>query len=285
MSKKVTPEMVKELRERTGIGMGKCKEALDHAGGDMNKAIEILRKSGLASAVKKEGRETKEGLIAVGESTKAVALIEVNSETDFVSQNEKFKHFLKDMAIEAAEIMPHTLETFFKHKCKHDPSLTIDEYRALIVQSLGENIQIKRLLILPKQKDLSIGVYSHMGGKIVAAIELSGGQGHESLARDIAMHVAAESPDYLHPENVPSDVKAKEEEIARSQLQGKPANIIEKIIEGKLKAFYDQVCLICQKYVKDNSMTITQLLLHESKASGKTLSVKKFMRWQVGEAG
>lgn len=282
MSKKVTPEMVKELRERTGIGMGKCKEALDSAAGDMDKAIEILRKAGLASAVKKEGRETKEGLIGVGESAKAISLIEVNSETDFVAQNERFKQFLRDMAVEVAEIMPTSLDAFLKHKCKQDLSITIDEYRALIVQSLGENIQIKRILVLPKQKDLSIGVYSHMGGKIVAAVEITGGHGHEELARDIAMHVAAESPEYLTHEEVPAEVREKEAEIARSQLQGKPANMIDKILEGKLKAYYDQVCLVDQKFVKDNSITITQLLHNESKTHGKTFTVKKFIRWQVG---
>ena len=121
-----------------------------------------------------------------------------------------------------------------------------------------------------------------MGGKIVVAVELSGGAGQEALARDIAMHVAAESPEYLRPEEVPADVIEKEKEIARGQSQGKPANIIDKIVEGKVKAFYDQVCLICQKYVKDNTITITELLNKESKRLNKQIGLKAYHRWKVG---
>lgn len=281
---KVTADMVKELRERTGVGMGKCKEALDHAKGDMDLAIEYLRKTGMASAVKKEGRETNEGSIGVGESTHAMALVEINSETDFVAQNEKFKQFLHDMAQEAAELKKDSLSAFLASKAKKDPTITIDQYRALIVQSLGENIQIRRILVLPKNKDISIGVYSHMSGKIVALVELSGGQGHENLARDIAMHIAAESPDYLQPSDVPTAVVQKEEEIAKSQVQGKPAAVLDKIVQGKIKAFYDQACLVCQKYVKDNSMTVAGFLEKESKRVGKPLHIHRFIRWQVGEA-
>lgn len=280
---KITPQLIKQLRERTGVGMGKCKVALEEAAGDIEKAIENLRKQGMASAVKKEGREANEGLVGIGESGAAMSIIEVNSETDFVAQNEKFKQFLKDVANEAAELQPSSLEEFLNEKCKHDTSITVDEYRALIVQSLGENIQIRRLKILPKSGDCSIGVYSHMGGKIVAVVELSGGGGNEILARDIAMHVAAEAPDYLTEGDVPSEIKEREREIGRSQVQNKPEAIIEKIVEGKLKAFYDQFCLMNQKYVKDSALTIGELLEKESKAAGKTFGVKRFLRWQVGD--
>lgn len=279
----VTPQLIKELRERTGVGMGKCKVALEEAEGDLDKAIENLRKAGMASAVKKEGREANEGLIGIGENEQSIALVEVNSETDFVAQNEKFKQFLHDLTQEAVALQPKNLESFLSQKCKHDPSITIDQYRALIVQSLGENIQIKRIKLLPKSKDISIGVYSHMGGKIVTAVELTGGEGNEILARDIAMHVAAEAPDYLTAEDVPSEIKEREKDIARSQVKNKPENIVEKIVEGKLKAFYDQFCLLHQKYVKDNTITIAELLEKESKAAGKTLKVKSFLRWQIGE--
>ena len=278
----VTPQLVKELRERTGVGMAKCKVALDEANGNLDKAIENLRKQGLASAVKKEGREANEGLIGIGESDKAVAFVEVNSETDFVAQNEKFKQFISDLANEAAEILPKSLEAFLAHKCKHDASLTIDEYRALIIQSLGENILVKRVKTLLKNSEVSIGVYSHMGGKIITAVELTGGRGNEILARDIAMHVAAEAPEYLTAEDVPEEIKEREREIGRSQIKGKPAEIVEKIVEGKLKAFYDQFCLLNQKYVKDNSMTIAELLASESKTAKKHFGIKSFLRWQVG---
>lgn len=279
---KVTAEMVKELRDRTGVSMGKCKEALDKANGDMNEAIDILRKAGMASAVKKEGRETNEGLIGAAEGKDAVALVEVNAETDFVTQNEKFKQFMKDVAQDAADTKPSSLESLMSQKYSKDSSVTIDQHRALVIQSLGENIQIRRMMLLQKNHDLSVGLYSHMGGKIVVAVLLTGGAGQEALARDIAMHVAAESPEYLKPEDVPADVRAKEEEIARSQVQGKPANIVDKIVEGKVKAFCDEVCLVCQKYVKDNTLTIAQLLDKESKRLNKHITIKAYHRWKVG---
>jgi elongation factor Ts len=283
MSVKVTSDMVKELRERTGVGMAKCKEALDQAGGDMESAIDILRKAGMASAVKKEGRETKEGLIGAGESSSAIAIIELNAETDFVTQNERFKHFLNEICQQAAHTKPASVEAFLAQPSKTDPSITVDQARSLVIQSLGENIQIKRLKIIPKSADISFGVYSHMGGKIVTLAEISGGAGQEILARDIAMHIAAEAPDYLKPEEVPADIKAREEDIARGQVAGKPAAVMEKIIEGKIKAFYDQVCLICQKFVKDNTITVKDLVEREAKRTGKPLHLRSFLRWKVGQ--
>lgn len=283
LTTKITPEMVKELRERTGVGMAKCKEALDQCQGDMERAIDFLRKAGMASAVKKEGRETKEGVIAAAEAAKTIALIEVNSETDFVAQNEKFKQFVQDVAHEAAETHPASVEAFVQQKYRKDPSITIDQYRSLVIQSLGENIQIKRLHLFAKGHNSSFGLYSHMGGKIVTFVEIEGALGLEALAKDIAMHIAAESPDYLRPEDVPADVKAREEEVARGQVAGKPANIVDNIVKGKIKAFYDQVCLLNQKYVKDNSITITELVAKEAARLGKPLTLVRFVRWRVGE--
>jgi len=279
----VTAEKVKELRERTGVGMGKCKEALTHAAGNMEAAIDFLRKSGMASAVKKEGRETKEGLIGCAESQTAVCLVEVNAETDFVTHNDRFKQFLQDICFEAAETHPASLESFLEQKYRKDPTLTIDQYRALVVQSLGEHLKIKRLLLIPKDKSHSIGHYSHMQGKIVTLVELKGGSGHEMIARELAMHVAAEAPEYLKPEEVPADIKAREEDIARGQVVGKPAAIIDKIVEGKIRAFYDQSCLECQKFLKDNSVTVTGFLAQESKRLGASLHIAQFIRWKVGE--
>lgn len=282
MSGKVTAEMVKKLRDRTGVSMGKCKEALDHADGDMDKAIEWLRKAGVASAVKKEGREANEGSIAAAESSGAVALVEASAETVFVTQNERFKEFLKDVALQAAETKSSSLEALMQLPYQKDPSITLDQYRALVIQSLGENIQVKRLMVLPKASDISIGSYSHMGGKIVTVVELTGGSGQEALARDIAMHVAAESPEYLNPEEVPEEIKERERDIARSQVQGKPENIVEKIVEGKVKAFYDEFCLVCQKYVKDSALTIAALLEKEGKRLGKSIEIRVYYRWKVG---
>jgi len=279
---KVTAEMVKELRERTGVGMGKCKEALDACGGEMEKAIDHLRKAGMASAVKKEGRDVNEGLIGHSESNAAVSLVEVNSETDFVAQNDRFKQFIKDVAQDAADTTPASLDALLGQTFSKDSSVTIDQYRALTVQSLGENIRIKRMLVMPKSQDVSIGVYSHMNGKIVTAVTLTGGQGNEAFARELAMHVAAESPDFLNPEEVPADVKAREEDIAREQVKGKPANIADKIVEGKIKAYYDQACFVCQKYIKENSMSVAEVVAAEAKKLGKNITVQSFKRWKVG---
>lgn len=278
----VTAELVKELRDRTGVGMAKCKTALEEAAGDIEKAIEILRKAGIASAVKRESREAKEGLIGMADEAKAISLVEINSETDFVAQNNKFKDFLKEVAQMAAEKNPRDVAALLALKSKSNPSQTLDETRALVVQSLGENIQIKRIHLFQKSPQKSIGIYSHMGGKIMTAVELSGGSGNEALARDIAMHIAADAPEYLKPSDVPPAKLETEKDIAKSQIKNKPANIIDKIVEGKLQAYYDQVCLLCQKYVKDNSVTIQELLSKESKRLGKTLEVVSFLRWQVG---
>lgn len=279
---KATAEQIKELRERTGVSMGKCKEALDQSNGDMEAAIDFLRKAGMASAVKKESREANEGLVAFSDIGNVVAILEVNSETDFVAQNDKFKAFLKDLCDEASRLAPASLEVLLSSPYSKDPSITIDQHRAITMQSLGENIQVKRMLLLPKGPDLSIGLYSHMGGKIVTAVVLQGASGCESLAREIAMHTAAEAPDFLKPEEVPADVKLREEEVARGQIQGKPENMIAKIVEGKVKAFYDQVCLVCQKFIKDNALTVGEVVDREAKKIGKPLSIQSFVRWKVG---
>lgn len=283
MSVQVTAAMIKELRERTGIGMGKCKEALEEAKGDMELAISNLRKAGMASAVKKEGRATNEGQIAIAENGKTIAIIEVNAETDFVVKNDRFQKFLKDIAHEAAVTAPKSLDLFLQQKYSKEPSLTIDQYRATIVQAIGENIQIRRLETLTKGSDKSLGIYSHMGGKIVTVVEISGSPAEEALAKDIAMHTAAAAPEYLSPEKVPTNIIEQEKEIAKSQIKGKPANILDKIVEGKINAYYDAACLIRQKYIRDDSMTIMDLVSKRAKEVGKPLSVTYFIRWNVGQ--
>ena len=279
----VTAAMIKELRERTGIGMGKCKEALDEANGDINLAIENLRKSGLAQAVKKEGRATNEGVISVAENSNAIAIVEVNAETDFVVKNDRFQDFLKSITEEIITTQPASLEAFLGQKYSKDNSLTIDEFRATIIQAIGENIQIRRLLLLPKTADKSVGVYSHLGGKIVTAVEIVGSSKQEDLAKGIAMHVAAAAPEYLAPENVPENIINTEKEIAREQVQGKPANIVDKIVEGKLSAYYDAACLTRQKYIRDDSLTIAELVSNKAKQDGGELKLSNFIRWAVGQ--
>lgn len=279
----ITPGMIKELRERTGVGMGKCKEALEEAKGDMELAIANLRKAGMASAVKKEGRETKEGMIGIAENGPIVAIVEVNAETDFVVKNDRFKEFLNNIAQEAAKTNPASIDAFLSQKYSKEPALTIDQYRATVVQTIGENIQIRRVITLKKAADRSIGIYSHLGGKIVTVVEITGSGSEEAIAKDIAMHTAAAAPEYLSPEKVPQEVINNEKDIARAQIAGKPANIVEKIVEGKVNAYYDTNCLIKQKYIRDDSITIADLVNKRAKETGKPLTVANFVRWTVGQ--
>lgn len=281
MAATITPSMIKELRERTGIGMSKCKDALTTANGDMELAIANLRKEGLASAVKKEGREAKEGLVASKANDTHIAIAEVNAETDFVVKNDKFLEFLGNVVDEVLATKATDAESFLKQQFSKDSSLTIDEYRATIVQMIGENIQVRRIQLIEKQSGRSYGLYSHMGGKIFTLVELEGNESSEALAKDLAMHVAAEAPDYLEPKSVPSDVIEGEKDIAREQIKGKPADIVEKILQGKVQAFYQQVCFINQKYVKDTSLSVEDFLAQQSKEQGCTYKVTNFVRWQV----
>lgn len=278
----ITADMIKQLRERTGVGMGKCKEALEQAGGDMDLAIDNLRKAGIASAVKKESRDTKEGMILAKETSNCVIVVEANAETDFVVQNERFRNFLNDVAEQILETKPADLDALMNAKFIRDPSLTVDEFRAGVMQSLGENIKIRRFQSFMKKHDESIGVYSHMNGKILTLVKIEGASGLETLAKEIGMHIAAESPSFLNPSEVPETILEKEREIALSQVQGKPANITEKIVEGKIKAFLDAECLVCQKYVKDNSLSVAEVVEQEGKKLGKQLKLALFIRWQVG---
>ena len=279
----ITATMIKELRDRTGVGMSKCKEALEEAKGDMELAIANLRKAGIAHAVKKQGRETNEGMIAVVDNDKALAIVEVNAETDFVVKNDRFQQFLRSIAEEVAATKPASLESFMDQKFSKDPQLTIDQYRATIVQAIGENIQIRRLLVLNKDNNKSLGVYSHSGGKIVTMVEITGSPSEEGLAKDIAMHVAAAAPEFLSPEKVPETVLANERDIAKTQMQGKPANIVDKIVDGKMKAYFEANCLLLQHYIKNDKQTITELVNERAKSIGKPLTVTNFLRWNVGQ--
>lgn len=279
----ITPAMIKELRERTGVGMGKCKEALDEAKGDMELAIANLRKAGMASAVKKEGRETKEGMIAIAEAGNIVGIVEANAETDFVIKNDRFKEFLTNIAQEIAKTNPPSLDAFLQQKFSKEPSLTIDQYRATVIQAIGENIVIRRILTLNKTADRSVGIYSHSGGKIVTVVEITGSGSEEAMAKDIAMHTAAAAPEYLSPEKVPQEIINNEKDIAKAQIQGKPANIVDKIVEGKVNSYYDTNCLVRQKYIKDDSITISDLVNKRGKEVGKPLAIANFIRWSVGQ--
>lgn len=283
MPPQITAAMIKELRERTGVGMGKCKEALEAANGDMELAIENLRKAGMATAVKKEGRATNEGMIAVSSQNSAIALVEVNAETDFVVKNDRFQQFLISLAEEIAQTKPATLEAFKNQKFSKDQRLTVEEYRTTLVQAIGENIQIRRLKLFNKGPNKSIGVYSHLGGKLVTVVEISGSNAEDNFAKEIAMHIAAASPEYLSEKDVPQSEIDKEKDIVKSQITGKPENVVNKIVEGKINSFFDAVCLLRQKYIRDDSLSIKDLVNKQAKATGKPLEITGFLRWTVGQ--
>lgn len=278
----ITPQLVKELRERTGVGVTACKEALQKTQGDIEKAISELRKSGMASAVKKASREANEGVICIEEGPKCFALVEVNAETDFVTKSAAFQEFAKNITKEACHIQPVNLEDFLNKPYSKEKDLTIDQYRALLVGSLGENIRIRRTEIFEKKPDCSLAIYSHLGGKLVTVVEITGSSEHRELAKDIAMHIAAESPEYLSEKEIPQRIVDHEKEIAKAQIKNKPDHVIEKIVDGKLKAYFNQVCLLHQLFIKDTSMTIQALLDKCGKESGKKLTVTQFLRWKVG---
>ena len=278
----ITAQMVKDLREKTGVGMSKCKEALEQSRGNVEEAISFLRKAGLTSAAKKEGRTTKEGAVVAHIGPTDIAIIEVDAETDFVVKNDKFIAFTKEIAEEAAKTRPASLEAFLQQPYSKDPTITIDQYRSLLIQTIGENIVISRVTILPKKTGESIGVYSHLGGKLLTAVILKG-EGEEQLARDIGMHVAAAAPEYTSPEGIPSETLEKEKEIAREQVKGKPENIVEKILAGKLNAFFDQFCLTRQKYIRDDSVSVEEFVKNAGASRGKDLSIVGFVRWVAGK--
>jgi elongation factor Ts len=283
MKEQITSEMIRDLRERTGVGMSKCKEALVESDGNMEKAVEYLRKAGEATAVKKEAREAKEGILGFAETDSHIAIVEVSAETDFVIKNDQFQNFVHSLCEVAVQQKPDSVDSFLSMGSNVDPIMTIDQMRQSYVQKFGENIQIKKVEIIAKEHNCSYGIYTHLGSKLITMIQLKGSSHEKAFARDIAMHVAAEDPDYLKAEEVPADIKQREGEIAKAQVKNKPENIVEKIVQGKIKAFCDQVCLLSQNYIKDTSKTVQQVVDETAKRIEKPLEVVKFWRWKVGK--
>jgi len=279
----VTPQMIKSLRDRTGVGMIKCKEALEASGGDIEEAIAILRKAGIASAVKKESREAKEGAIGFHESADGISIVQMNAETDFVVNNEKFRTLLKDLTKEVNSVEFANLEAFMAKEYVSEPGKTIDEKRKELISVLGENILISKVIYIKKEANTSYGIYSHMNGKIFTLVELSGSKAEADFAREIAMHVAAEAPEYLNSDQVPTAIKAAEEEIAKSLVPaGKPIDIVNKIVSGKMQSFYNGICLLNQKYIKDGAISVEDLVIARGKEVGKELKIKGFYRLHIG---
>lgn len=275
----ITAGLVKELRERTGAGMMDCKKALMENDGDMDKAIDYLREKGIAKAVKKAGRIAAEGLIfdAVSADHKRAVLIEFNSETDFVAKNVEFKEFGKKLAEIAITNNVKTIEAL--NEAEIEAGKTVAQAVTDLIAKIGENMNIRRIHET-EAKDGFVATYSHLGGKLGVIVELSGEATEVNItkARDIAMHVAAMDPKYLNSSEVTTADLEHEKEIARKQLEaeGKPAQIIEKILVGKMNKFYEENCLVDQIYVRaENKETVAKF------AAPST--VLSFARYKVGD--
>jgi elongation factor Ts len=265
--------MVKELRERTGAGMMECKKALVETNGDMEAAAEHLRMTGLAQADKKASRVAAEGKLALAasEDGKEVVMVEINCETDFVAKDANFLAFTESVAANALTSGAADVETLSETEMNGG---TVEQARQALVSKIGENIQIRRISRL--KSDHKIGAYVH-GGRIGAIIEVEGGD--NEVAHDIAMHVAALNPEYIDVDDVPAEVLEKEKQFLISQAadSGKPADIIEKMVSGRMRKHISSITLLGQDFVKDGDMTVAQLLKKNN------ASVKGMTRLAVGE--
>jgi len=270
----ITASMVKELRERTGAGMMECKKALTENNGDVQAAADWLRKTGLAKADKKANRIAAEGRIAMAQAAGKAVLVEINSETDFVAKDANFLAFTEEVARTALDSGAQDAEAL--KAAKMATGTSVDEGRQALVAKVGENVQVRRMARMDSTGN-TIGAYVH-GGRIGVLVEVKGG--NEELARGLAMHVAAMNPPYISPAHVPADFVAREKEIALAQVKdsGKPAEILEKMISGKIAKTLAEISLTGQPYVLDTNITVEAAL----KAAGGA-EVLSFARLAVGE--
>ncbi len=272
----VSAAQVKTLRERTGAGMMECKKALEATQGDLELAVEELRKTGRAKADKKAGRVAAEGIIVIqtAASGKQAIMLEINCETDFVARDENFLAFTDAVAKTALAAKAHDVAALVKLPLAGHRGLTVEEARQALIVKIGENISIRRIVFT--NTATSVGTYLH-GSRIGVLVELA--SDNQELAKDIAMHIAASKPLVIAPDNVPSDIVAKEKEIymAQAATSGKPREIIEKMVQGKLKKFLDEVSLLWQPFIKDPEVIVANLL------NKKQAKVVAFTRFEVGE--
>ena len=273
----VTASQVKDLREKTGAGMMDCKKVLTETDGDMEKAAELLRERGIAKAAKKSDRVAAEGLVDayVTEDGKIGAVVEVNAETDFVAKNDEFKSFVADVAKQIALTNPATVEELLAAKSIVEEDKTVQEVLTNKIATIGENMSIRRFARY--ETTGLVEKYIHGEGKIGVLVELE--NGNSELAKDICMQIAAAKPEFLDRESVPAERVEKEMEILKAQAmnEGKPAEIAEKMVQGRIGKFYGEICLVEQDFVKNPDMKIKQLL--ESKGA----KVIRFARFEKGE--
>lgn len=273
----ISASMVKELREKTGAGMMDCKNALVEADGNLEKAEEILREKGISKASKKSGRIAAEGLTAVYSEGNNAALVELNCETDFVAKNQDFQTFVSDLAKHALQHNTASVEEALAKPFAGGKPL--QEVLSEKIATIGENMSLRRIAILNKSDNGVFGEYLHMGGKIGVLLVLENSSNRE-LAKDLAMHVAASNPKYVSRDEVSQDEIEKERNILRNQAlnEGKPENIVDKMVEGRLGKFFEDFCLLEQSFVKDPDKKVSKLLAENGGAK-----VEGFIRYEVGE--
>ncbi len=273
----VTASLVKELREKTGAGMMDCKKVLTETDGDMEKAIELLRERGIAKAAKKSGRIAAEGLVEayVSEDGKIGAVVEVNSETDFVAKNEEFKTFVMNVAKQIVEKAPKTVEELLEQESIEVPGKTVNEVLVEKIATIGENMNIRRFERF--ESEGLVEKYIHGDGKIAVLVNMK--KGTNEVAKDICMQIAAARPEYLNEQSVPAERVEKEKEILKAQTmnEGKPEAIAEKIVQGRIGKFFGEICLVDQAFVKDPNKKVSQVLKEND------AEVVEFARFEKGE--
>ena len=273
----ITASQVKDLREKTGAGMMDCKKVLTETDGDMEKAIELLRERGIAKAAKKSDRIEAEGIVAayVSEDGKVGAVVEVNSETDFVAKNEEFKTFVEDVAEQIAKENPADVEELLEQTSIKDSNKTVKEVLTDKIAKIGENITIRRFERF--ESNGLVEKYIHGDGKIGVLVDIENGDAE--LAKDICMQIAAAKPEFLDREAVPQERLDKEMEILKAQAmnEGKPEAIAEKIVQGRVGKFYSEICLVEQEFVKNPDLKVKELL------SSKNAKINRFARFEKGE--
>lgn len=275
----ITTSMIKELRDATSMGINDCKKALEETGGDFDAAVKILREKGAAVATKRASKEANEGMIASNVTADAQngTLIEVNCETDFVTRNEAFQAFVEELRKESLNYESGKMAE------------GVNEQVEAQMASIGEKIMFRRNVKWTVEGTGAITSYIHMGGKVGVLVEVGCENAEtinnpvfQELSKDLTLHVAAAAPQYLTRDEVPSEIIEEEKDIARKQLEGKPENIMENILKGKINKFYSQICFIEQGFVKDDKVSITDLLKEKGKEIGDTLTVKRYVRYQLG---
>ena len=272
----VTAALVKELRERTGAGMMDCKKVLTETDGDLEKASELLRERGIAKAAKKSGRVAAEGMVEayISEDGKVGAIVEVNSETDFVAKNQEFRTFVMDIAKQVVKNNPKTVEDLLQEPAIFEEGKTVNESLIGKIATIGENISIRRFARFETTDGL-IEKYIHGDGKIAVLVNMT--SGNKELAKDVCMQIAAARPEFVSREQVPAERLEKEKEILKAQTmnEGKPEAIAEKIVMGRINKFYEEICLVDQEFIKDPSQKVSNIL--------KDAKVVEFARFETGE--